>query len=100
MLINKELTPIEFKIALLDACNSYYSEFSPNRWSKQAWITLIETFVNETISTERYINVPADKIQGYAYASLKNMAYKFDLKNGRIEYSSGDEIPFYDWLNN
>ena len=78
LLINKELTPTKFKIALIDACNSYYSEFSPNRWSKQAWITFIESFVNETISTGRYINVPADKIKAYAYASLKNMAYKFD----------------------
>ena len=94
LLINKELTPIEFKVALLDACNSYYSEFSPSRWNKKAWITLVETFVNETISTERYINVPADKIQPYAYASLKNMAHKFDLKNNRVEH----KLPFYNWL--
>ncbi|MBG9589536.1 hypothetical protein [Cytobacillus firmus] len=94
LLINKELTPAKFKIALISACNEFYSEFAPTRWSKQAWITLIETFVNETISEGRYTNVPADKIQGYAYQSLKNIAYKFDLKNGRIER----KFPFYNWL--
>ncbi len=94
LLINKELTPAKFKISLISACNDFYTEFAPTRWSKQAWITLIETFVNETISEGRYINVPADKIQGYAYQSLKNIAYKFDLKNGRIER----KFPLYNWL--
>lgn len=98
--IDNFLNPNKFKIALLDACNSYYTEFAPSRWSKQSWLTLIEKFVNETIENERYITVPEAKIKSYAYASIKNMAHKVDFKNGKIEYSSGDEIPFYDWLNN
>ncbi|MCY8720683.1 MULTISPECIES: hypothetical protein [Bacillus] len=96
MLINKELTPTQFKIVLISACNDFYSEFAPTRWNKKQWITLIETFVNETISTGRYINVPADKIQAYAYASLKNMAYKFDLKNDRVNKEG--KFPFFNWL--
>ncbi|MCM3411888.1 hypothetical protein [Metabacillus litoralis] len=96
LLINKELTPTEFQTCLTDSCNDFYTEFAPTRWNKQQWNTLIESFVNETISEGRYIKVPADKIQGYAYQSLKNIAYKFDLKNGRIER----KIPFYNWLEN
>jgi hypothetical protein len=95
------LNPNKFKIALLDACNSYYTEFSPSRWSKQSWLTLIEKFVNETIENERYKAVPEAKIKSYAHASIKNMAYKVDLKNGNItkDFSSTGETVFYDWLN-
>ncbi|WP_045518114.1 hypothetical protein [Neobacillus niacini] len=97
--INNFLNPIQFKISLIDACNSCYSEFAPSRWSKQQWLTLIETFVNEKIEDEAYIRVPADKIKSYAYASLKNIAHKVDLKNGKTHLSSTGEIPYYDWLN-
>ncbi len=93
LLINKD-NPAKFKIALLDACNSYYSEFALNRWNKKQWITLVEKFVNETVEEGRYKNIPIDKIQGYAYQSIKNMAHSFDFKNGRIERN----IPFYNWL--
>lgn len=94
LLINKELTPEEFKICLSNLCNDFYTEFAPTRWNKKQWNTLVEAFVTETISEGRYINVPADKIKGYAYQSLKNIAYKFDLKNGRIER----KFKFYNWL--
>ena len=80
--INKVRNPIDFKISLINACNEFYTEFAPSRWSKQSWNTLIEKFVTETIEENRYINIPEAKIQGYAYASIKNMAHKFDLKNG------------------
>lgn len=96
---NEYLNAIQFKVALISACNEFYSEFAPSRWSKQAWLTLIETFVNEKIEDEAYIRVPADKIKAYAYSSIKNMAHKFDMKNGKIEFSSSGEIPYYDWLN-
>ena len=94
LLINKELSPNDFKISLSNACNDFYTQFAPSRWSKKQWNTLIEAFVTETISEGRYINVPADKIQGYAYQSLKNIAYKFDLKNGRIKR----KFPLFNWL--
>lgn len=94
LLINKELTSEEFKTCLTNFCNDFYTEFAPTRWNKKQWNTLIETFVNETISEGRYINVPKDKIQGYAYQSLKNIVYKYDLKNGRIER----KFPMFNWL--
>lgn len=91
--IDNFLNPNKFKIALIDACNSYYTEFAPNRWSKQSWLTLIETFVNETIQNERYITIPEANIKSYAYASIKNMAHKVDKKNG-----ANTKVPFYNWL--
>jgi hypothetical protein len=95
LLINKELTADEFKISLTDSCNEFYTEFAPNRWDKKSWLALVEQFVNEKIEEEAHLRVPADKVKGYAYQSLKNIAYKHDLKNGKIEYKA----PFYDWLN-
>ncbi|WP_458106494.1 hypothetical protein M1D86_05980 [Bacillus sp. PK3-137] len=101
LVINKELPPNDFKISLTNSCNDFYNEFSPSRWNKKQWNTLVEAFVTETISEGRYINVPADKIQGYAYQSLKNIAYKFDLKNERIDFentATKRKFPFYNWL--
>ncbi|WP_045522839.1 hypothetical protein [Neobacillus niacini] len=97
--INNFLNPIQFKIALIDACNSCYSEFAPNRWSKQAWLTLIETFVNEKLETEAYKRVPAHRIKSYARGAVRNMAHKVDLKNGKVEFSSTGDLPYFDWLN-
>lgn len=95
LLINKELTADEWKIYLTDSCNEFYTLFAPNRWDKKSWDALINAFVTETIDESRYINITEDKIKGYAYQSLKNIAYKHDLKNGKVER----KFPFYDWLN-
>jgi hypothetical protein len=94
LLINKESSVDDFKISLTNSCNDFYTEFAPSRWNKKQWNTLIEAFVTETISEGRYINVRKDKIQKYAYQSLKNIVYKYDLKNGRIER----EFPLFNWL--
>lgn len=101
--INNQLTIDDLKSSLLQACHAYYSEFAPSRWSKQAWNTLIETFVNETIQKGKLSDIPPANINGYVYQSIKNMAYKHDLKNGRIKRkellfnwleSSEDEAPY------
>lgn len=103
LLINKELTANEFRISLINSCNDFYTEFAPSRWNKKEWNTLIESFVSETISEGRYINVPADKIKGYAYQSLKNMAHKYDLKYGKKEFemviNNPRPVPFFNWLD-
>ncbi|WP_235179220.1 hypothetical protein [Bacillus cihuensis] len=102
LLINKELTADEFKICLTNSCNEFYTEFALNRWNKKSWNALVNAFVSETIQSRRYINVSADKVKGYAYKSLKNMANRFDLKNGRKEsasvVSANSPFPFYNWL--
>lgn len=103
LLINKELTAGEFKICLIDSCNEFYTEFALNRWDKKQWHTLIETFAMETLQSGRYINVPTDKIKGYAYQSLKNMAHKFDLKYDKKEFdmviNNHRPVPFYNWID-
>lgn len=100
--INNQPTPDDFKTALINACSEYYSDFAPGRWSKQAWITLISTFINESVEAEKYITVPANKIHSYAYASLKNMAHSYDVKNGRKDMramvDSKRKVPLYNWL--
>ncbi|SEA91279.1 hypothetical protein [Bacillus nitratireducens] len=99
--INKELSSADFKIALTNACNEFYTEFAPNRWIKKSWNTLIDKFVTETIESGRYVNIPQEKISAYAYSSLKNMAHKYDLKNGKKEFAdpTGErKILLYNWL--
>lgn len=94
LLINKELTAAEFECLLTDSCHDFYNEFGLNRWNKKSWVCLVEAFVEETIDSRRYINISKDKIRGYAYQSLKNMAFRFDMKNGkRVK-----KVPFYNWL--
>lgn len=85
------INPKEFKILLTDACNEFYTEFAINRWSKKDWITLVEKFVDETIKTARYVNIPKEKIRGYAYVSIKNMADHTDYKYSE-EFAEYKEI--------
>lgn len=94
LLINKGITADNFKTVLTDSCNEFYSEFAVNRWSKQQWNVLIGAFVSETVREGRHENIPENNIRAYAYQAIKNMAYKFDLKNGRVR----SKIPLYNWL--
>lgn len=101
--INNFLNKNDFKISLIDACNSFYTEFSPGRWNKQAWNTIVNKFVEETINNNRNETIPADKILGYAYQSIKGIAHKHDIKYGKkkFEYpkfNDGSKIPYYNWL--
>lgn len=101
--INKFLNKNDFKISLINACNSFYTEFSPGRWNKQTWNTIINKFVEETINNNRHETVPADKILGYAYQSIKGIAHKHDIKYGKKKFEypkfNGDsKIPYYNWL--
>ncbi|YCA42827.1 hypothetical protein M1E11_18755 [Bacillus sp. JZ8] len=72
--------PQVFKSLLFEATNNFYTQFAVGRWSKQDWNTLIEKFVDETIESGRYKNIPEEKIQSYAYMSIKNMADHSDYK--------------------
>lgn len=102
LLINKELTADEFQILLTNSCNKFYNVFAVGRWSKKQWNTLIVKFVTETIEEGRYRNVSIENIEGYAYVSIKSMAYKFDIKNGvkvlNDKINNKIEAPFYNWL--
>jgi hypothetical protein len=86
--ITNPLEPIQFKKLMTNAANEFYGEFAPGRWTKQQWFTLIEKFVDETIESGRYINIPEDKIKGYVYKALRRMI-------GHADYKRSDEFKEY-----
>ncbi|SEN89092.1 hypothetical protein SAMN05192533_12526 [Mesobacillus persicus] len=91
-----------FRQALTSTCQDYYPQYAPGRWSKQAWQTLIETFVEETLNDGKYRSVPSDKIPSYARAAILNMVHAFDRKSGRKSIHMiipERPVPFYDWVS-
>lgn len=64
-----------------EACNEFYSTFAIGRWNKKAWNTLVTSFVSETITNERHKTIPPDKVSGYVYKTLENMAKHHDYKH-------------------
>jgi hypothetical protein len=91
-----------FRQALTSACHQLYPQYAPGRWSKQAWQTLIESFVEETFETGRFKNIPVDNIHSYAHAAICNMVHSFDCKTGRKTIHKiipTRPVPFYDWVS-
>jgi|tagenome__1003787_1003787.scaffolds.fasta_scaffold20644247_1 hypothetical protein len=93
-LVNKEIN----KNNLMNIANSFYSEMAPNRWSKKSWVTMTNKLIDELLEGEKIyiVNDPISYIEG----CLKNICYKHDLKNGKIEIENSlDNLPFhYNWL--
>ncbi|MFJ7471671.1 hypothetical protein ACIQWI_24400 [Peribacillus frigoritolerans] len=87
----KPVTPEKFKVLLTNACNEFYTTFSVGRYSKKQWNTLIVKFVNDTIESERYINVPEQKIKGYAYKCLERIIDHNEYKNSE-EFADYQEV--------
>ncbi|MED4238954.1 hypothetical protein [Priestia megaterium] len=80
--------PQAFKSLLLEVTDDFYTQFAIGRWSKNEWNKLMKKFVDETIQSGRYENIPLDKIKGYVWVSIKNMADHSDYKksDGFKEY--------------
>ena len=92
----------QFREAFTDICNSFYTVFAVNRWTKRQWNTLINKFVAETIENERHKNIQVGNMKNYAFVSIEKMANHKDFKEGTynpLENVSEDK-PYYDWLNN
>jgi len=83
--------PQAFKSLLLEATDDFYNHFAIGRWSKNEWNKLMERFVDETIQSGRYKNIPLDKIKGYVYVSIKNMADHSDYKKSE-EFKEYKEV--------
>jgi len=83
--------PDEFKALLLEATDDFYNQFAIGRWSKNEWNKLMKKFVDETIQSGRHENIPFDKINGYAYVSIKNMADHSDYKKSE-EFKEYKEV--------
>ena len=99
---HQHFDPKEFKIALTNACNEYYPKYASGRWSKKAWMTLIEAFVTETIETGRYKNVLPVNLHRYAQASIENIVHNNDFRQGKNKlsekFSSVNPILLFNWL--
>ena len=97
-LVNKEshntLENSLSKDDLIDIADEFYSEFAVGRWTKKQWFALIDKFITEIIDGDVEIVNP----KKYIHTSLKNMAYKHDFKNGKVEFESNRKFPFYNWL--
>ena len=103
----------EFRVLLTGESNNFYAQLAVGRWNKNQWNTLIEKFVNDTIISGRYKNVPRHKINGFAFKCLERIVDNSDYKrsNGFTEYqdvmkeitvgqSTPSDLPpgFYNWL--
>jgi hypothetical protein len=99
LLINKDI--YNFKTMMMNSFENNYSEFAVGRWSKKDYFTIADQFINEVIEDKRYLDIPEDKIEGYVYHSIKNIAYKSDFKHGKIDFkrSSSPHISDYNWLD-
>jgi hypothetical protein len=94
--------PDEFIKAITLACHELYVEYAPGRWSKRSWQPLTETFIKETIETNRYKNIPGDQIRAYAEASIRKMAFFHDKKHQKIPMEviiPTHLVSFSEWLN-
>ncbi|WP_203553638.1 hypothetical protein [Bacillus sp. B15-48] len=100
--VNHLLEADVFTQALTSACHEFYPLFAPGRWSKQAWNTMIAAFVEETVSTKRWRNIPSDHLSSYARAAILNMVHACDCKNGKKTIHMmipKRPVPFYDWVS-
>lgn len=92
----------EFRKAATTACNEYYPLHAPGRWSKQAWQTLTETFIKETIDSRRYQQIPPPAIPTYVQASILKMVRAHDQKTNqkpmKPKIIHTRPVPFYDWV--
>lgn len=93
-IVNKEAVN---KKSITNMANEFYNEFAVTRWSKEQWLNLIDKIADEMLKSEKAITNHA----AYVHAVLKNVAYKHDLKYGKIESPVNlvnSSIPFYNWL--
>lgn len=91
----KELSTIQLpesspEEVFTEACNEFYTTFAIGRWNKKAWNTLVTSFVSETIANGRHKTTPPDKVSGYVYKALENIAKHHDYKHSE-EYQEYKE---------
>lgn len=80
---------------LINVANEFYTKFAVSRWSKKQWNGLINRLSTEII---RDSELEIYNHRGYLYRCLENIAYKHDLKYGKVAPREvNDDLPFYDW---
>jgi hypothetical protein len=74
--------------------DEFFIKFAVGRWNKEQWSRLVIKLANEILKSEIELYNP----KGYIYRCLENIAYRHDLKHGKIEARKPDnDLPFYDW---
>lgn len=83
----------DFFISVTD---EFFTTFAVGRWNKRQWATLVTRLANEILKSDIELYNP----KGYIYRCLENIAYRHDLKHGKIEARKpNNDLPFYDyWL--
>lgn len=93
----ENITPSELKADFfINTANEFYTKFAGGRWSKDQWTNIIFKLTTEILRNDFELYNP----KGYVYRCLENIAYRHDLKHGKIEARKpNNDLPFYDyWL--
>lgn len=91
----ENITPSELNgDYFISITDEFYIKFAVGRWNKEQWSRLVIKLANEILKSEIELYNP----KGYIYRCLENIAYRHDLKHGKIEARKPDnDLPFYDW---
>jgi hypothetical protein len=85
---------------IINVANEFYAEFAPSRWSKKQWQTIAFRIADEITCDSTTV---IKNHRAYIYKWLENVAYKHDLKNGKVDFEKkleNSKVPFYNWLEN
>lgn len=91
---NEDEHPEDIEQDFKSLCNDYFNEFSVGRWTKEQWLTLVNNYVSELMKEKRFINIKRKNRRSYVYNSLKNIAYKHDLRHKKNQNSEGKDNDF------
>jgi hypothetical protein len=79
---------------LINITDQFYTKFALGRWNKNQWTNLVIRLTAEIQRNDTEIF----NHTGYVYRCLENIAYKHDLKHGKVAPRQVDkDLPFYDW---
>lgn len=87
-----------YGVFLVNVMNEFYTKFAHGRWNKKQWEFLIEKLGIEIVTNDE---IEIYNHRGYIHNCLSNIAYRHDLKHGKIESRKPIEgLPLYDyWLD-
>lgn len=87
-----------YGVFLVNVMNEFYTKFAYGRWNKKQWEFLVEKLGMEIVTNDE---IEIYNHRGYIHNCLTNIAYRHDLKHGKIESRKPIEgLPLYDyWLD-
>jgi hypothetical protein len=87
-----------YGIFLENVANEFYTKFSTGRWNKKQWTNLIGRLAMDIVKGNHGV---IENHRGYIHNCLQNIAYRHDIKHGKIESRTPtNDLPLYDyWLD-